>query len=298
MKIFLTGGTGFIGSYILMKLLEEGHDVIVLARNPKKTKLFPKVINLNFVIGEMNDEEVIKECLQMCDTVIHVALFWGEQDSLILKKDTLSTVRLYELAKEYSIKRFIYTSSTAAVGYSHKIADEDSPLLPEDFYGASKASSEMYIRSMSANSDMITTIIRPGYTFGKSVIKGSDTENDSRFRDIVKKCQSSTEIELTKNDGTQFISVTDLVKIYLKALKQTSKFEIYFGLSSEFISWEEIAKVAILLSGSSSKIVLKDTGYSNEPNLFNVTKIERNFGFKFVSQYHIREHLRYLLYRV
>ena len=294
MKIFLTGGTGFIGSHVLEELVKAEHEVVVLARNLKKTRLFSLYENVSFVIGDLNNDELILENLKGCDAVIHIALFWGETETSILSNDTHSTVKLFEMAEQAGAKRFIYTSSTAAMGYKNSVCNEEVVLDPEDHYGAAKAASEMFLRSLSKKSNMVTTIIRPGYTFGNPVIKNADMEQDSRFRDIVLCCRDNKDFSITKNDGTQFISAKDLSKIYMKSLEQESKFEIYLGLSTEFISWEEIAQTAILLCNSKSQINFEDKGYSNTPNLFSVDKIDAHFGFKFISRYKIREHVRYI----
>ena len=83
------------------------------------------------------------------DAVIHVALFWGETESSILSNDTLSTVKLFEMAEKAGVKRFIFTSSTAAIGYKNSVCTEDMMLDPEDHYGAAKAASEMFLKSLS-----------------------------------------------------------------------------------------------------------------------------------------------------
>jgi len=295
MKIFITGGTGFIGSNVLMNLVKEDNELIVLARNEKKTEIFNEYKNVKFVIGEIDNYELIYENLKDVDAVIHIALFWGETASEILAKDTTATVKLYEMAIENKVKRFIYTSSTAAVGYVLDSTSEISPISPEDHYGASKAASEMYLRALSHNSNIITTIIRPGYTFGNPIVDGGDMEMDSRFRDIVEKAKNNKDINLIEHDGTQFISANDLAKIYVESLKQKSKFEIYFGLATDFVTWKDIADMTIEISNSSSKIILEDKGWSKTPTLFDVRKIENNFGFKFIGREKIKDHLNYLL---
>ena len=70
---------------------------------------------------------------------------------------------------------------------------------------------------------------------------------------------------------------------------------MYFGLSSTFTSWEQIALEAIRLSGSKSELVIKDEGWSDEPTLFDVTAIEEDYGLKFDGWDKIPDHLEYLI---
>jgi len=86
-----------------------------------------------------------------------------------------------------------------------------------------------------------------------------------------------------------------LAKIYTAILHSKANREIYFGLSQNFTSWEAIARQAIEMTGSKSKIVLEDKGYSDVPHLFDLSKIQRDFGLAFDSTQTITEHLHYLI---
>ena len=78
MNIFVTGGTGFIGSYVVNELVANGHNVTILARNPKKVKGFLNHPNIQLLKGSLYDNDVIKEGLYGKDACIHIALGWGD----------------------------------------------------------------------------------------------------------------------------------------------------------------------------------------------------------------------------
>ena len=116
MKILLTGGTGFIGSHVLMQLLLDGHEVTVLARNPEKIPALKNVKNVRILNISLNDFNAIPQALEGQDAVIHIALcMTGSSAYEVLMSDTAATVFLSTEAAKAGVKRFIYTSSTASV---------------------------------------------------------------------------------------------------------------------------------------------------------------------------------------
>ena len=236
MKVLLTGGTGFIGSYIALDLASAGHLVRIAARNPEKVPALKEVSGIEIVKAPMNDHEALTRAVSDCDALIHAALCWGDSGPEMIMNETMSSVRLIDIAVNAGIKKIIYTSSTAACGYSHRITSEKSLLVPEDFYGATKGSVELFCSAYSQkHPNICINVIRPGYTFGEPVVPGGSMENDSRFIDICDKVQKGNEICLVRNDGTQFIHASDLAILFRKVLESGRRRETYFGLGSKFI---------------------------------------------------------------
>ena len=295
MKIFITGGMGFIGSYIVMELLDAGHEVTILARNPDKIPAFRTMPGLSLIKGGLEDRELIHASLPGHDGCIHNALHWGDSAQEMLLKDTLSSVFLFETAAKAGIRHLVYTSSTAAMGEFRHDMNEESKCKPVDFYGATKEASEAYLLAMASQTSMRCNIVRPGYTFGNPVVEGSPMEIDNRFRDIVDKAINGQDIHLTKYDGTQFIWAGDLAKVFRVVLESEGNRQIYFGLGQEFISWERIAEAVVEEAGSTSRIILEDKGYGEEPCLFDLSKIQRDFGLAFTSWDKLVDHVKYLI---
>jgi UDP-glucose 4-epimerase len=297
MKIFLTGGTGFIGSYVVKALSDKGHNVTILARNPDKVPAIRELAGVTIAGGLITDLDVIEEHLHDKDACIHIALGWGDLATSMLKNDTFPSVFLFETAGRLGVKRFIYTSSTAAMGNLSSNADEKGKPEPSDFYGATKASSECFLLAVSHKYDMRCNIIRPGYTFGNPIIEGASMESDDRFKKIARDAIAGNKIDLVRFDGTQFIWAGDLARLYLAVLDSDANRQTYFGLGSEFVSWEKIVKKAIELAGSKSTISLEDRGYSREPLLYDVELMRKEYGFAFESWGEIVKHIGYLMGR-
>ena len=296
MKIYLTGGTGFIGSYVAKELSAAGHTVVILARNPGKVPALATLTGVRIAHAPMQDRAALDAALEQPDALIHVALCWGDTGPEMIRNETLASVELIELAIRKGTKRVLFTSSTAASGYSLRVTDEDSRLKPEDFYGASKGAVELFVHAYARkHPDVHFNIIRPGYTFGNPVVDGGSIESDKRFKEICANAKAGRPIALVKNDGTQFIWAGDLARLYRAVLEGDVTGETFYGLSTKFVRWDEIAGWAKELTGSKSEIQLSDLGYSDDPSTFAVDKIARFFSLAFDPREKLKEHLRYLL---
>ncbi len=306
MNILLTGGTGFIGSHVLMDLLQAGHTVTVLARNANKVPALQQLKNVEVVQCSLNEFDKIPNLLQNKDAVVHVALnMVGDNAYDVLMSDTVSTVFLANEAAKTGVKKFVYTSSTASVDSVYASSNPvcikpgdvsvsiDCRHDPCSYYGATKAASEDFLFAIEGQTGMKVNIIRPGYTFGNPVVQGAYTQPDSRFQDIVKKAMKGEDITVVKNDGTQFIWADDIAKVYTRVVESDSSKKTYFALAKQFVRWEQIANEAVAVCNSTSKVIVEDLGWSDTPLLFDVSEIKEDFDLEFSAYPHIISHLEY-----
>lgn len=293
MKIFITGATGFIGSHVAYALLDAGHELVAIARNPEKTPSLSDHPRVRRVPATLYDEDVIRRELKGCQACVHIALGWGDTPLAMLRTDTTATVSLLEASLDAGVEHFIYTSSTAALGGFWARMSEADPTRPSDYYGATKAASEAYVLAVGAKTKLRCNVIRPGYTFGNPVAPGAPTQPDQRFHKIVEAALAGEDIVLRAGDGTQFASAGDLARLYVAVLDSQRSREVYFGLGKPFVSWQAVAEEAIALTGSKSKIVIE--GAPGAPCLFDLSKIKEHFGLEFGSAPQITEHLKYLI---
>jgi UDP-glucose 4-epimerase len=291
MRIFITGATGFIGSYVAYRLLEAGHELVAIARNADKTPTLSSHPRVRRVPASLYDFAVIREQLAGCEACVHVALGWGDTPVSMLETDTRATVFLLQACVEQGVEHFIYTSSTAALGGFWSHMTEADPTRPSDYYGATKAASEAYVMAVGAKSSMRCNVIRPGYTFGNPVAPGAPTQPDKRFASIVNAARAGEDIHVKKGDGTQFIWAGDLARLYQAVLDSDRSREIYFGLAKPFVTWQAVAEEAVRLMGSGSRVIAE--GEPAPECRFDLSKIKEHFGLEFESAERITEHLRY-----
>lgn len=298
MKIFLTGGSGFIGHWVVKALLSQGHQLRLLVRNPKKIPSLKTKAGIEVVEGGLYDKPILTKALEGCDACVHIALGWGETPTTMLEKDTAVTAFLMEEAEKAGVGQFLYTSSTAAVGEFRPQMAESIDVRPMDLYGATKAASEAYLLGFAAKAKMRCNIIRPGYTFGNPAFPDGITQPDQRFNQIAAAAKKGQLLTVTRHDGTQFVWAGDLAKLYTAVLNSRLNRRIFFGLSTEFFTWEAVAKKAAAMTGSGLKVEVVDKGLDPKPALFDMGLIKKEFGLEFAASLEIAKHLEYLMKKV
>jgi UDP-glucose 4-epimerase len=123
---------------------------------------------------------------------------------------------------------------------------------------------------------------------------GSPIQPDQKIADIVRAAMKNEVISVIKNDGTQFIGVEDLVKLYNDVLLSEYNRSIFFGVGSRYITWEEIARYAIDYIGSESAIKFDDRGWEKGRFMYDYTSLNR-FSFEaHTTNERLHRHIRYL----
>jgi UDP-glucose 4-epimerase len=277
-----------------VRLARAGHEVVATGRNPRKVPALGAVPGITLARLELDDPKSWAPALAGADVLVHVALGWGEGGLLMLQADTAASVGLFEAAHAAGVRRIIYTSSTAAVGEQRGDDREDCPLRPTDYYGATKASTEMFARAFARTTKVPVHVIRPGYIFGEPVVEGASVYSDKRFRNICHAIRDGQPVRLIQNDGTQFLHASNLAKVYEALLTHEVGFSTHFALAKDWCSWADIARMAMAEHGREVPIEFEDRGYG-PALLYDLSAIERDFGLAFPSREQLRAHVRWVL---
>ena len=170
----VTGGTGFVGSHIARALVEHGYQVRILRRETSRLDAVDDIACEHY-IGDVMDMDSLREAMDGVDWVFHVAAvadYWRNDPEQIYRVNVDGTRYVLQAAEEMGVRRVIFTSSAAAMGYRDdlRVVDEsvrfnwDQHLTP---YGHSKflAEAEIY-RAIQRGLDCVilnpTVIIGPG----------------------------------------------------------------------------------------------------------------------------------------
>lgn len=304
MRIFVTGGTGNIGQYVTLALLERGHQVRLLTRTADRIPAWKQMPGVELIEGNMLQPELLEQCVQGCDAVIHIALGWGHDPKAMLENDTRVTAHLLDVSEKAGVKNFIYTSSTAATGPMGRVMDENVLRMPNDLYGSTKAATEMYILGFRQyyskqggygdKVQMRRNIIRPGYTFSNPAVPNGYSQSDVRFKKIAQAIVNNQDMEFPAGDGTQFISSGQIAQLYVKLVESDLNEEIFFALGNRFITWYEIALAAReMMPQYTGKITT--VGEKGTPELYVVDKMKRVFGLSFNGWDDLGAHIRWNL---
>jgi len=290
--IFVTGGTGYLGVFLIKALLEDGHRLTVLARNPRKIADLVGVRGVSFLEGGLDEIQHFRSSLGRFSVCIHNAIIWDDSKVDLDLRDTRASLALFEAAANSGVQHMIYTSSTAVHRPFRSRMDEQTVLTPDDDYGAMKACSELFLSAISYQYPMRCTVVRPGPIVGPPIVPGAPFKTDHRFLKFVRAARAGETLRVRKNDGRQFVAATDLAKFYSVLVRSDTSRETFLVVAREVTTWEQIANDVVLEVGSASRVIVEDPKV--ETALFDVAKIERHFGLRFNAGPAVRAHIRHV----
>ena len=250
MKVLVTGGSGLIGSTIVRRLLDIGHDVGVF--DIKKTKHQ----DCDYFDGDITDPDITKNVVKGYDVVIHLAATLGVINTETNPVRTLDTnmggtKNVLEGCKVHGVKKIIFSSSSEVYGEPTKIPinEIDKP-IPITTYGVAKFAAEEYIKAYSRNFDLGYTIFRLFNVYG------DEQAVDWVIPEFVSKAIQDQDI-IIHGDGSQtrcFCHVSDIANAFTLALEKADREIINVGNNSEPISIKDLALKIIKLTNSKSKL--------------------------------------------
>ncbi|KJS32212.1 MAG: hypothetical protein VR64_08965 [Desulfatitalea sp. BRH_c12] len=169
MRIFVTGGTGFTGAALVMRLIKEGHEVVALDNQRGIQFEALKNAGAELLIGSITEKDVLMNACKDIDVVFHLAAAFRQlnvPDSHYYEVNVKGTRNVMEAATAQKVKKVVYCSTQGVHGHIHNApGDENSPIAPEDYYQETKYLGEQVVMEY-AKSGYPTTIIRPTAIYG------------------------------------------------------------------------------------------------------------------------------------
>ncbi len=155
MKVFVTGGAGYIGSHVVKALGKKGYEILVydnLSTGHKEAILYGRLVE-----GDLSDKNLLKKTLLdfKPDAVMHFAAFIEVGESVrkplkYYRNNTSNTINLLETMIETGINNFIFSSTAAVYGNPEVVpVKEDAPIKPINPYGQSKAFVEKILKDLN-----------------------------------------------------------------------------------------------------------------------------------------------------
>jgi nucleoside-diphosphate-sugar epimerase len=172
-KVFLTGGTGFIGGEVARQLRERGDDVVCLARNPEKAAKLTG-LGCQIVSGDLSDAEAIRGGVEGCDGVIHAAAMYevgipAKQRPAMWEANVAGTEHVLKAARDAGVAKVVYVSTVGAFGNTHqKVVDETYEHPGKEFtsyYEETKLEGHRVAKRMIEDG-LPGVIVQPGGVYG------------------------------------------------------------------------------------------------------------------------------------
>ncbi len=297
MRIAVTGGTGFLGRYLVAALAEARHDLRLWYRPTSDRSGFEAVANrLHWVAGGLGDEKAGRELVAGCDAVVHAALhhpgggFRGGEGEIVpfVEHNVVGTLRLIEAARAAGVERFVFISTCAV---HEKILegrplDETHPLWSTSHYGAHKGAIEKFVHSYGYGMEYPICALRPTGIYGLA-----HPARESKWFDLVDNVVHGRTVDCRR--GGKEVHAADVARavlILLAVPAQRIRGEA-FNCYDMYISDWDVARLAQEIAGSSATIHGAQTAPKNQIR----TEKLRGLGMEFGGQELLRRTVQQLV---
>lgn len=230
-KIFVTGGTGYLGREVVKQLVEAGYHVKALARISSHTDTLEK-LGVELIYGDVREVEVMRDAVQGMDIIIHIAAMLKGSKSYMFDSNVNGTRNIAEAARQANVKRVIYISSFSVYDYTlvknGEVLNEGSMLETQgEKRGVSswvKCQAEDIALSNLSDDGPAWTILRPSLIFG----------NGREFMSLIGPRVGKYVISFgTKNKHLKLIHIEDIAEAILFAIQKDKTCNRVYNISHE-----------------------------------------------------------------
>ncbi len=263
MKVAVTGGTGFIGRYILRNLVEQGHAVRSWKRSHSDLTGLAD-LPIEWVTGDLTNLESMQSLVQGCDAVVHAALwkpgvqFRGGEGPVprFAEVNLVGSLQLIQSAMDAGTDRFVFLSTCAVyeIILEDRALDEAHPCWASSHYGAHKAAIEKFVHSYAMGEAYNICALRPPGVYGLH-----HQANESKWFDLVQQIKSGQAVHA--DGGNKLVHASDVATATSLLLESDHVAGQAFNCYDRFISNHQVACLAKELSQSNSVI----TGSPKQP---------------------------------
>jgi len=269
MLAFVTGATGFLGSHVARVLAEQGAELRFLVRPTSDLRNLndDDLKNADRVVGDLRDSASISKALSGCDVVFHVAAdyrLWVRDPDEMYRSNVEGTRSLLEAARKQGVRRVLYTSSVATMGFTSNhaatelrsaegarphtstVADEESPVSLADMIGHYKRSKFMAeeVAVEAARSGVDVVIVNPTTPVGERDIKPTPTGRI--VLDFLKR-----KFPAYVETGLNLVDATECARGHVQALEKGRSGERYI-LGGENLTLKQILDRLAVITGLKS----------------------------------------------
>ncbi|HKC70829.1 MAG TPA: hopanoid-associated sugar epimerase [Terriglobales bacterium] len=247
MKALVTGATGFVGSHVARWLADQGAELRLLVRPTSLTANLEGIAGER-VTGDLREPESLRKAMAGCEAVFHVAAdyrLWTREPREMYRSNVEGTRNIIQLAQQSGVRRVIYTSSVATMGFTSNghLADENSPVKLGDMIGHYKKSKfqaeQVALEAARAGVDVV--VVNPTTPVGERDIKPTPTGRI--VVDFLKR-----KFPAYVDTGLNLVDVTEVARGHVAALERGRRGERYI-LGGENLTLKQILDKLAALTG-------------------------------------------------
>jgi len=257
LRAFVTGATGFLGSHVARALADEGAQLRLLVR-PTSDLRNIEDLRAERVTGDLRDPASIEKALAGCEAVFHVAAdyrLWVRDPEQMYRSNVEGTRSLLESARKQGVRRVVYTSSVATMGFASNgranghLADEQSPVKLADMIGHYKRSKFMaeQVAFDTARSEMDVVVVNPTTPVGERDVKPTPTGRI--VLDFLKR-----KFPAYVETGLNLVDATECARGHVQAFERGKSGERYI-LGGENLTLKQILDRLAAITGLKSPTV-------------------------------------------
>ncbi|WP_457590581.1 NAD-dependent epimerase/dehydratase family protein [Geoglobus sp.] len=232
--ILVTGGAGFIGSHLVDRLIERGHEVRIIDNLSSGNRDFVNR-EAEFLVGDLRRFEDALNAVKGVDEVWHIAAnpdvrLSAQKPDEIYENNVLATYNLLEAVRRENVERIIFTSTSTVYGEAEVIpTPEDYPTMPISIYGASKVAGEAMIASYCHTYDMQSWIFRFANVIGRR------SRHGVIYDFMMKLSKNPYELEILGNgeQNKSYIYIDDCISAMFHAVEKSDDVVNVFNIGSE-----------------------------------------------------------------
>jgi dihydroflavonol-4-reductase len=246
MRLFVTGATGFVGAHVAQMAAAQGAELRLLTRASSNTSRLPE--SADVVVGDLREPEKFAASLVGCDALIHVAAdyrLWVPDQAEMYKANVEGTRTLLRLAREAGVRRVVYTSSVATMGFKKDgtVVDEETPVSEADMIGHYKRSKWMaeQVAMEASRAGQEVMILNPTTPIG-----ALDTKPTPTGRIVVDFLNRNFPAYV--DTGLNLVDVDEIARMNLVALERGTPGERYI-LGGENLTLKQILDRLAAITG-------------------------------------------------
>jgi nucleoside-diphosphate-sugar epimerase len=244
-RIFVTGGTGFIGGHVARQLRERGDDVVALVRSPEKAAKL-RELGCELVEGDLSDGDAIARGLAGADAAIHAGAVYKvgvpkSEHAAMLESNVAGTERVLDAAISAGVRKIVYVSTVGVFGDTHReVVDEgyrrDAP-FPSEYERTKTLAHELAEDRIAGGAPIV--IVQPGGVYGP--------DDHSEIGNVIEQVRTGKlPAKMFPDAGFMFCHVEDIAAGIVLALDKGQVGEAYVISGDQGTIGELIDRVAAI----------------------------------------------------